>query len=69
MRFKKGSSDKVVAKNIEMLVEEGFPRNRAIAIAMDEAGISTKFGEKEMDEQRMMMKKREMKKEMGKRHG
>jgi len=38
----KGSSAKVISKNIAELVHSGRPQNQAIAIAMDKAGKSKK---------------------------
>lgn len=35
-----GKSDKVVSKNIGILVKEGRPKPQAVAIAMSEAGRS-----------------------------
>lgn len=41
MPLKKGSSDKVVGQNIKELINSGKPRAQAIAIALDNAGLST----------------------------
>jgi hypothetical protein len=38
MPLQKGKSDKVVGKNIKMLMAEGRPMKQAVAIAMRKAG-------------------------------
>lgn len=42
MPLKKGRSQKVIRENIEELVKAGYPRKRAIAIALEHAGLSNK---------------------------
>lgn len=42
MPLEKGSSREAVSHNIDKLVEEGRKRREAIAIALDEAGLSNK---------------------------
>jgi hypothetical protein len=42
MPLQKGSSDKTVSENIKRLMDEGYPQDQAIAIAMREAGRSKK---------------------------
>lgn len=37
-----GKSDKVVSKNISLLIKEGRPQKQAIAIALSKAGRSKK---------------------------
>lgn len=41
MPLKKGSSDETVKANIKRLIDEGYPRDQAVAIAYREAGRST----------------------------
>lgn len=38
MPLKQGSDEKTVSENIKRLRKEGYPRDQAIAIAMDKAG-------------------------------
>lgn len=40
MPLKKGSSSKVVSKNISTLMGEGYPQPQSIAIALSKAGKS-----------------------------
>ncbi len=42
MPLKKGSSQAVISRNIEELVNAGFPRKQAIAIALERAGRARK---------------------------
>jgi hypothetical protein len=42
MPLLKGSSDKVISKNISELVHSGRPQRQSIAIAMSKAGKSNK---------------------------
>lgn len=46
MPLQKGKSDEAVSHNIGMLVNEGRPKDQAVAIAMSEAGRSKKVGVK-----------------------
>ncbi len=46
MPLKKGSSDKTVSANIKTLVNEGYKKDQAVAIAMSQAGRSKKGGKK-----------------------
>lgn len=39
----KGSSHKTVSKNIVRLMEEGYPQNQAVAIALQKAGLSRRI--------------------------
>ena len=40
MPLKPGKSDKTVAANIKKLIEERYPKEQAVAIALNEAGRS-----------------------------
>jgi hypothetical protein len=40
MPLKRGSSQATISKNIAQLIEEGYPRNQAVAIAYRAAGKS-----------------------------
>ncbi len=40
MPLKRGSSQATISKNIGQLIEEGYPRNQAVAIAYRKAGKS-----------------------------
>jgi hypothetical protein len=40
MPLKRGSSQATISKNIAQLIEEGYPRNQAVAIAYRTAGKS-----------------------------
>lgn len=42
MPLKKGSSDKVVSSNIKKMMDEGYPREQAIAAALSSAGKTKK---------------------------
>lgn len=38
MPLKKGSSNETVSENIKKLIAEGYPKEQAIAIALERAG-------------------------------
>lgn len=40
MPLVKGKTEKVISRNISKLIDEGYPRKQAIAIAMSQAGKS-----------------------------
>lgn len=40
MPLKDGKSQRVIAENIAELIRAGYPRNQAIAIAYEHAGLS-----------------------------
>lgn len=40
MPLKKGKSKEVISENIATLIKEGYPRDQAVAIAMNKAGKS-----------------------------
>jgi hypothetical protein len=42
MPLQEGSSDEVISKNIAKLIEEGYPREQATAIAYRKAGRAKK---------------------------
>ncbi len=42
MPLKPGKSDKVVSENIRKLMHEGYPRDQAVAIALQKASKSKK---------------------------
>ena len=47
MPLTKGSSKKVLAKNIKKLLKEGYPKDQAAAIAYDKAGKEKKDDKKD----------------------
>lgn len=46
MPLKSGKSQKTISSNIREMMKAGHPRNQAIAAAMDKAGMSKEFNEK-----------------------
>ena len=42
MPLKKGTSDKTIRTNIKILMEEGYRREKAVAIALQKAGLPRK---------------------------
>lgn len=46
MPLKKGSSQKMISKNIEEMIKAGHPKAQAIAAAYSNAGKSKKKGKK-----------------------
>jgi len=44
MPLEKGSSKAAISRNIAKLIKEGYPRDQAVAIAMERAGKSKKKG-------------------------
>lgn len=42
MPLKRGSSKKTISQNIKMLIDEGYPRKQASAIAYEYAGKKSK---------------------------
>ena len=42
MPLKKGKSKKIISANIRELIMSGYPQKQAVAIALDEAGVSNK---------------------------
>lgn len=55
MTLKKGSSQKIIGKNIKTLLEEGKPRSQAIAIALSTARQS------KLERKRKKMRKKKLK--------
>lgn len=44
MPLKSGKSQDVISANIATLIREGYPRDQAVAIAYQHAGMSNKSG-------------------------
>ena len=42
MPLKRGKSDKTIRTNIKILMEEGYKREQAVAIALQKAGLPKK---------------------------
>jgi len=40
MPLKKGRSKKIISENIAELIRSGYPKDQAVAIAYDKAGLS-----------------------------